>query len=102
MVQETAQQRIERALQANTRIAGEQLALQPGDLAELAFGGSAAHGGLITPVLQFASQSTKHWASAYSVLPPSAMWEQVAEMPKAYSDDGLHLLDFKKRGGSKK
>ena len=34
MVQETAQQRIERALQSNTRLAGEQLALEPGDLVD--------------------------------------------------------------------
>ena len=34
MVQETAQQRIERALQANTRVSGEQLALEPGDLVD--------------------------------------------------------------------
>ena len=32
MVQETAIQRLERALESKTRVAGEQLALEPGDL----------------------------------------------------------------------
>ena len=34
MVQETAQQRIERALESKTRVAGEQLALEQGDLVD--------------------------------------------------------------------
>ena len=34
MVQETAQQRIERALESKTRVAGEQLALKQGDLVD--------------------------------------------------------------------
>ena len=34
MVQETAQQRVERALESKTRVAGEQLALEQGDLVD--------------------------------------------------------------------
>ena len=35
MVQETALQRIERALESKTRVAGEQLALEQGDLVDI-------------------------------------------------------------------